>query len=221
MPSLRLIDLDKNAIPDGQVAERGALMFLYIWEFLIFASTFSFITIAGVESAELGANIGAMSFSLSLIFCGVLASPQALPGFWIFMYRVSPLTYLADGMLSTGIANTAVTCASNEYLNFQPANGTCGSYMASYISRVGGYLLDPDATSDCSYCTIRDTNVYLAGVSSNYSRRWRNFGILWAYIVFNVSAALCLYWYFRVPKEAKMAKKAARKAKREEKKQKA
>lgn len=205
--------LDQNAVPDHQVHERGALMFLLIWVFLIFASTFTHMAIAGVETAEVGGNIANLAFSMSLIFCGVLASPTAFPGFWIWMYRVSPFTYLVDAMLSVGLANTEVTCASNEFLNFQPASGTCGSYMQAYIDAKGGYLLDPASTTNCTFCTVRDTNVFLAGVSSSYSHRWRNFGIMWVYVIFNVFAALGLYWYIRMPKGAKKADKKEKKEK--------
>ncbi|QDS75112.1 ZEB2-regulated ABC transporter 1 [Venturia effusa] len=209
------IGMYQNAVAENQVHERGALMFLLILVFLIFASTFTHMAIAGVETAEVGGNIANLAFSMSLIFCGVLASPTAFPGFWIWMYRVSPFTYLVDAMLSVGLANTQVTCDSNEYVNFEPVNGTCGSYMQSYIDSNGGYLLDPASTSNCNFCTIRDTNVFLASVSSSYSHRWRNFGIMWVYVIFNVFAALGLYWYLRMPKGAKHG--ADKKEKKKEK----
>jgi flagellar biosynthesis/type III secretory pathway M-ring protein FliF/YscJ len=31
-------------------------------------------------------------------------------------------------------------------------------------------------------------------------RRWRNFGLLWVYVVFNIFAAVFFYWLARVPK---------------------
>ncbi|KAG9723024.1 hypothetical protein KCU73_g13820, partial [Aureobasidium melanogenum] len=36
---------------------------------------------------------------------------------------------------------------------------------------------------------------------------WRNFGILWVYIIFNAVAAVGIYWLVRVPKKAKKSKK--------------
>lgn len=199
------IGLYRNAIPDGQVHERGVLMFLLIWAFLMFASTFTHMMIAGIETAETAGNLANLLFSLTLIFCGVLAGPRTLPGFWIFMYRVSPFTYLVDGMLSTGLANTKIECAAIEYLHFQPRSGqTCGAYMADYINTYGGYLENEGATSNCSFCSASETNVYLVQLNSSYAHRWRNFGIMWAFIVFNVFAAVFLYWLARVPKKAKV-----------------
>jgi len=182
-------------------------MFLFIWVFLLFASTFTHMMIAGIETAETAGNIANLLFSLTLIFCGVLAGPKTLPGFWIFMYRVSPFTYLVSGILSTGLANTNVQCADIEYLHFQPRSGqTCGEYMANYINAQGGYLENTSATSDCSFCTASSTNVYLEQLSSTYADRWRNFGIMWVFIIFNVFGAITLYWLARVPKKPKVEK---------------
>ena len=206
-----------NAQPTGAVHERGALFFLLIWTFLIFTSTFTHMCIAAIETAEEGGNIANLLFSLSLIFCGVLATPTSLPGFWIFMYYVSPFTYLASAMLSVGVANTKVVCAANELLKFKPASGqSCSTYMASYIKFAGGYLQDPNATDSCQFCQLDNTNVFLKAVGSKYSDRWRNFGILWLYVVFNVFAALALYWLVRMPKKSKQSKEESRQSKEEE-----
>lgn len=121
------------------------------------------------------------------------------------MYRVSPFTYLVNGMLAAGLANTNVTCADIEYATFNPRSGeTCEEYMAAYIGRNGGYVRDLGATSQCQFCTASSTNVYLKQLSSEYSTRWRNFGIMWAFIIFNVAAALFLYWLARVPRKQKV-----------------
>ncbi|EME44726.1 ABC transporter-like protein [Dothistroma septosporum NZE10] len=197
------VGLYNNATATDAVHERGALFFLFMLEFLLFTSSFTNMIIAGMDSAETGGNIANLMFTLCLIFCGVLATPESLPGFWIFMYRVSPFTYLVGGFLATGIANTRVNCASNEYLTFQPerAGQTCIDYMRSYIFTNGGYLENDQATSNCMYCTYDDSNVFLQSVSISYQDRWRNFGILWAFIVFNICAAVFFYWLVRVPKK--------------------
>ena len=64
------IAMYRNAIPDHQVHERGALMFLFILAFLLFTSTFAHLVVAGIESAETAGNIAQLLFSLTLIFCG-------------------------------------------------------------------------------------------------------------------------------------------------------
>lgn len=195
------IGLYRNAEPTDAVSERGALMFLLLLAFMLFTCTFTTMVIAGCQSAENGGNIANLLFMLCLIFCGVLAPPDSLPRFWIFLYRVSPFTYLVSAMLSTAVANTEVVCAANEIVNFTPPSSmSCQEYMGDYLAAAGGKLMDPNNTEICNYCPITDTNIFLKGVQSDYNERWRNFGLLWVYIGFNIAGALALYWLVRVPK---------------------
>ncbi len=200
------IGLYANAIDTNTVHERGALMFLLILAFLIFACTFATMVIAGIPDAETGGNIANLCFSLTLVFCGVLATPTALPGFWIWMYYVSPFHYLVEGLLATAIKDTRVTCASIEYLRFSPPDSqTCEDYMRPYISVAGGYLEQgtEQSTSNCSFCQLGDTNDFLRGVGVNPDNGWRDFGIMFAYIIVNIMGAILIYWLARVPKGAK------------------
>ncbi|KAK7423707.1 hypothetical protein QQX98_000897 [Neonectria punicea] len=194
----------KNAGSAGEGTERGILMWLLFWQFLLFTCTFAHMCIFFSGTAKAGSNVANLLFMLAFFFCGVLASADSMPGFWIFLYRVSPLSYWVSAVLSTGLANIEVTCASNEWTTISPPDGlTCNAYMADYISRAGGYLLDPEATSDCMYCRLKDSNGFLSAISSEYSTRWRNFGIMWVYIAFNVVAALGLYYLVGMPKGKK------------------
>lgn len=133
----------------------------------------------------------------------VLVSPSSLPNFWIFMYRLSPFTYLISGIASVGLANAPVTCSSIELLHFSPiANQTCGEYMAPYIHSAGGYLVNSAEMADCAYCPVSDTNALLGLVGIEYGDRWRDFGIMWVYVVVDVVGALFFYWLIRVPKKS-------------------
>ncbi|KAK2063441.1 hypothetical protein LY76DRAFT_535057 [Colletotrichum caudatum] len=199
------VGLYDNGDP-SQKSERAGLMWLLFWQFLVFTCTFAHACIAVADSAEMGGNLSNVMYLMCLMFCGVLARPDAMPGFWIFMYRVSPFTYLMSAILSTGLANSKVTCSFNEYVHFSPPNNeTCGSYMSGYINAKGGYLQDPTSRTDCSFCTVDNTNTFLASVSSHFDHRWRDFGIGMVYIVFNIFAALGLYWLVRMPKGKKKA----------------
>jgi ABC-type multidrug transport system permease subunit len=199
------IGLQNNAINAGAEHERGALFFLFTLQFLLFASTFTNMIIAGIADAETGGNIANLMFSLCLIFCGVIASPSTFPRFWIFMYRVSPFTYLVSGMLSVGLAGNTVTCAENEYVEFSPPAGeTCYDYLAEYRAAGMPGSLEPgnaDNMETCRLCSYTSTDVFLSQINANYADRWRDFGILWAFIVFNIFAAIGLYWLARVPKK--------------------
>ncbi|KXT02246.1 hypothetical protein AC578_5083 [Pseudocercospora eumusae] len=189
------IGLQHNAEVAGQVVERGGLMFLFILAFMVYVGTFTSMVLAGVDSAE------AAGIIMNLLFSFVLASPEALPGFWIFMYRVSPFTYLVSGMLSAGLANAPLVCAPEEYLRFAPPQHmNCSDYLAPYIAERTGYLT-PDSMSsmvECVFCTGSETNTFLKSVSSEYRFRWRNLGIFWVYVIFNMVAAVGIYWLVRV-----------------------
>lgn len=140
-------------------------------------------------------------FTASLTpICSVLAVPGEFPGFWIFMYRVNPFTYIVEAFLSVGLANAPVTCSATELLTFvAPSDSTCGDYMADYIRARGGYLVDANAT-ECQFCTMADTNAFLESMDMSFGNRWRDFWFIWAYCVFNIFAAAGLYWIARVPK---------------------
>lgn len=68
-----------------QTSEQRGLMLLFVIQFMIFSSTFAHMVIAAMPDAETAGNIATLLFSLMLTFNGVLQTPQALPGFWIFM----------------------------------------------------------------------------------------------------------------------------------------
>ncbi|GAA6009123.1 uncharacterized protein JCM10292_005328 [Rhodotorula paludigena] len=196
-----------NAQPN-EVHERGALFFLFIWQFMLFISTFAHAMIAFNQSAEEGANLANTVFFIALIFCGVLAPPGSFPQFWIFMYRVSPFTYLAEGLLTSALGNARVQCSNLELLRFSaPSDSTCGQYLAEYRASAGGYLVDPSAT-ECEFCPTEYTNDFLGTFSYNYGNRWRDFGIMWVYIFVNIAAAVLFYWLARVPKKSRKEKKA-------------
>lgn len=193
-----------NAEAADQASERAGLMLLLFWVFLLWVSTFAHLCISFNPSTEDGSNTATLLFFLAFFFCGVLAFLDEMPGFWVFLYRVSPLSYFVPAVLATGLANVNVTCASNEFTVFSPPDGqTCIDYMEKHISVAGGYLEADNTTLECRYCRIKETNVYLQALNSEYAIRWRNFGIIWAYVVFNIAAAMVLYWAARMSKGKK------------------
>ena len=183
-----------------QSSETQGLMLLFCMQFFIFASTFSQMVIAAMPDAETAGNIATLLFSLTLTFNGVLQSPSALPGFWIFMYRVSPFTYMIGGWAGAGLAGRTVRCARNELAVFNPPSGqTCKAYLARYFQEgAPGQLYNPSATSGCEYCPLSSAEQFLAASNIYPEQRWRNWGIGFAFIIFNIFAAIMLYYIFRV-----------------------
>ncbi|ODQ80831.1 hypothetical protein BABINDRAFT_161036 [Babjeviella inositovora NRRL Y-12698] len=197
----------QNAVVTDTVNSRGIIMWILIVIFYVYTSTMGQLCISFMQLSDNAANLANLLFTICLNFCGVLASEERLPGFWVFMYRCNPFTYLIQSMLSNGLANSSVTCSSEELLKFVPAAGkTCGEYMQSYISSFGGYLVDETATGVCEFCTTATTNDFLGSVNARYSERGRNIGILICFIVINIIGTFLLYWAARVPKKSRAKK---------------
>ncbi|KAK9319350.1 hypothetical protein V1517DRAFT_266462, partial [Lipomyces orientalis] len=61
-------------------------------------------------------------------------------------------------------------------------------------------VYNPSAITNCRYCPISNGDQFLAASEIFWSQRWRNFGIGWAYIVFNIFGAVMRYYLIRVRK---------------------
>lgn len=116
------------------------------------------------------------------------------------MYRVSPLTYIVSGIAATGLHGRNASCSTNEMNVFDPPSGmTCGEYLAPYFSaQAPGYLSSPESLTSCSYCPLSTADQFLAVSAIDWDTRWRNLGIGWAYVVFNVVMTVVLYYLCRV-----------------------
>ncbi|KAG3192953.1 hypothetical protein PC129_g25023 [Phytophthora cactorum] len=118
------------------------------------------------------------------------------------MYRLNPFTYVVEGFLGTSLANAPVAYAAEEFVEFSaPTGSNCGEYMAPFLETVGGYVKN-NSSIVCEYCAMADTNAFLSGIHISFDNRWRDFGIMWAYCIFNVAVAVGLYWLVRVPKNS-------------------
>ncbi|KAH7186610.1 ABC-2 type transporter-domain-containing protein [Fusarium oxysporum] len=179
----------------------AGLILLFVIQLFIYASSFAHMTIAAMPDAQTAASIVTLLSLMSTIFSGVLQTPAALPGFWIFMYRVSPFTYWIGGIVSTALHGRQITCSEKETSEFNPPSGsTCGEYLEPFLQEAPGTLQNPNAREQCRYCSVSTADQYLAASQIYWSERWRNYGIFWAYIGFNIMMAIVLYYFFRVKK---------------------
>ena len=183
-------------------SENQGIILLILAEFFLWGSTFAHAVVAVLPDGETAAEIATLIFYLLLIFNGVLVPRESLPGFWNFMYRLSPMTYIINTIAASGVNGRRVDCARNELNIFQPQPGTaCGQYMQPFFQAAGsaaGSLLNPDDTRDCKYCQLRVTDQFLESRDIKTSQRWRNVGLIWAYIGFDVFFAVTVYYLFRV-----------------------
>ncbi|TFK38290.1 pleiotropic drug resistance ABC transporter, partial [Crucibulum laeve] len=176
----------------------------YTWLMMCIAYPLYYTTIgqavaAMAPSAEIAALLFSFLFSFVITFNGVLQPFRELD-WWRWMYRLSPYTYLIEGLLGQAIGGQEINCSSVEFVKLTPPTGmTCGDYMNNYVSSAGGYLTNPDATSDCQFCSSRTTDQFLAsGFNIFYSHAWRNFGIMMAFVIFNIACTYLLTYLFRI-----------------------
>ncbi len=179
--------------------ETAGLVLLFIVQFYIYAASMAQMVIAAVPEPPMAAMLAILMFGLSFLFSGVMQPPHALPGFWTFMWRVSPFTYYISGIGSTALHGRDVVCSATELSVFDPPPGqTCGQYMAKFLAAGVGTLYNGNATAGCEYCAMTTADQYLAVREIYYEDRWRNYGIFWCYFVFNIFFAVVLYYVFRV-----------------------
>ncbi|KAH4609607.1 hypothetical protein HBI38_123760 [Parastagonospora nodorum] len=197
----------RNAEWTDAVHIRGFHTLLIILVTFLFASSLAHMLIAGAPNEEIASAIATLLGIMLYAFCGILVRPNDLPRFWIFMYRVNPFTYLVSSFMATTLGQAPAYCDPTEFQKFfAPQNQSCGEYMREYISTAGGFLRDPQATGECHYCQMDNTDQFLQRINADWDSRWRDFGILWVYVAFNVAAAVFFYWAFRVPKTKKVNK---------------
>ncbi|VEU23039.1 DEKNAAC104080 [Brettanomyces naardenensis] len=141
----------------------------------------------------------AMLLNFVISFCGVVQPPSLLPGFWKFMWRLSPLTYFVENMVATTLHDRPVHCSAKELNYLKPPEGmTCGEYLKPFFESNDGYVANPEAVSKCGICKFSVGDQYLSTLGMSFYHRWRNIGLFCVYIVFNLACLLGIYYLLRV-----------------------
>ncbi|PYI08307.1 hypothetical protein BO78DRAFT_405795 [Aspergillus sclerotiicarbonarius CBS 121057] len=133
-------------------------------------------------------------------FNGPLSPPPLTPRGWRWFYNVSPLFYLIEGIGTNAMHSLQIACRPSELTTFHaPAGETCASYTAAFfgLANSTGYLVDPDATGQCEYCTYANGDQYVKQYAMSHSQRGKNVGIFIGFILFNYTmAVLATYLIF-------------------------
>lgn len=131
----------------------------------------------------------AFLYSFTASFCGVMQPYSLFPGFWKFMYRVSPYTYFVDTFVSLLLHDRPVKCDIGELVPTAPLAGeSCGEFMQAFVNEFGGKINNPTSYTVCAYCTYNVGDDFLKEENMSYAHRWRNFGIQCAFVGFNIAA---------------------------------
>ncbi|KAH6613067.1 ABC-2 type transporter-domain-containing protein [Boeremia exigua] len=191
---------------------RGISMYAVYILYQIYYTTFSQAVAAVSPNAETAAMLTVLLYTFVLAFSGVLQPLRQLVSFWNFAYYVSPFTWLVSAMMSIGVHDVPVQCTAMEINIFQPPAGqTCRDYAGAFANASLATLLNPEATHDCEFCQASLGDVYLAALNMSYNHRWRNFGFLVAYTVFNVAMFTFGFYLYSGPGLKKTLRKALRK----------
>lgn len=169
-----------------------SILTLYTWimlvVFCLFAITLGQAIAALTPSTQVAALLNPFIFSALNLFCGVMMPKDAMPKFWSsWMYWLDPYHYVIEGLVAAQLYNVPVSCKSDEYSIFNPPAGqTCGEYASKFMETATGYISNLNATSGCQYCTYEKGQDFYQGLSMDYDNRWRNVGIMFIYLAFNV-----------------------------------
>ncbi|KAK9385119.1 ABC-2 type transporter-domain-containing protein [Lipomyces mesembrius] len=178
----------------------GYYYFVYCILYTIFWTTFGLGITNFVPDAATANLVSSLLVNMVLSFSGVFQPMDLIPHFWKFMYRISPLTYFVQSLLGDVLHDREVHCAPSEFNVFSPPPGnSCYEYAGAYAETAGGYLNNPNATSNCEFCKWTVGDQYLSSVDIDYSgQHWRNVGFECAYILFNISFCFVGFYVFRV-----------------------
>lgn len=154
--------------------------------------------IASFAPNELLASLLVPIFFLFVVsFCGVVVPAAVLPEFWrVWMYRLTPFTYLLEGFLAVAVHDQPVVCSTEEFARFSaPPGQTCQSYSQSFIQEAGGYV-QPGLDGICEFCQYANGDEFARSFSASYSNIWRDVGIFAAYCVFNYFVVYVCSWLY-------------------------
>ncbi|KAI8577910.1 hypothetical protein K450DRAFT_266269 [Umbelopsis ramanniana AG] len=180
----------------------GFYLYLLLVIFLMFSISFGLAIAAMLESMAQASIITPIPNTFLFLFAGLLSPAAAMVYFWrVWMYPLDPYHYFLEGFITTVFNNMQVQCIDSDWISYSPPSGqTCGQYSQAYLSAGTGYLKDPNATDLCQYCQYSSGEEYLSGFEWTIAHRWRNYGLMWAYWVFNVSVFVLFVYINRKQK---------------------
>ncbi|KAJ2517731.1 ATP-binding cassette transporter snq2 [Coemansia sp. RSA 1939] len=136
------------------------------------------------------------------LFCGVTIPYPQMPKFWrSWMYWLSPYLYYIEGVITNDLHGSKVVCRSDEFYVFEPPSGqTCSEYAGDWASGAIGYINNPDDSSSCQYCPYKVGDEYFTSLNWSFTHRWRNVGIMFGFIVFNIAFTSLMIKIYKVNK---------------------
>ncbi|ETW86786.1 ABC transporter [Heterobasidion irregulare TC 32-1] len=135
-------------------------------------------------------------------FCGVTVPYNTLSHFWkSWMYQLDPFTRMVAAMLSTELHGLVITCKPEEFARFTPpSNQTCQAWASDFVTALGGYLDNPNDTSECRYCQYQRGDEFFLPLNIRFENRWRDVWIFFCFFVFNFMITIIASRFLRFAK---------------------
>ena len=112
------------------------------------------------------------------------------------MYYLTPFRYITEGFLSVAVHDLPLICADNEFARFLPPPGqSCQAYVQPFIAQAGGYVQD-GIGGLCEYCQYASGDEFAAGFNVFYHNKWIDYGVVFAYCVFNFMVVYACSWLY-------------------------
>jgi ATP-binding cassette subfamily G (WHITE) protein 2 (SNQ2) len=172
----------------NHATSRAGYQFFMVLVTELFSVTLGQMVAALTPSPFISALLNPFIIITFALFCGVAIPKPQIPKFWrAWLYQLDPFTRLIGGMVVTELHDLPVICSPTELQKFSSLPGqSCGEYMQAFFERGGpGYLVD-NATSACEYCAYRVGDQFYGGLELSFDNRWRDLGILIAFIGSNL-----------------------------------
>ncbi|KAF8724771.1 ABC transporter, partial [Rhizoctonia solani] len=183
-------------------SDRAGYQFLMFLVTEVFAVTLGQMIAALTPTVFIAGLLNPFILVTFSLFCGVMIPKDSIPKFWrVWLYQLDPFTRLISGMVSTELHGLKITCSPLEFAVFQPPQGqTCLQWAGDFVNASVGYLDNPGSTSDCRYCPYEYGDDFYSGLGISFDTRWRDFGILIAFTVFNTIVTLIASRVFKFSK---------------------
>jgi ATP-binding cassette subfamily G (WHITE) protein 2 (SNQ2) len=91
--------------------------------------------------------------------------------------------------------DTPVHCSSKELAKFTPPSGmTCQEYVQPFINDKGGYV--NELNGQCQFCQYANGAEYAKSFNLFYDNRWRDYGVSFAFTIFNFALVFVCTWLY-------------------------
>ncbi|KAI7907656.1 ABC-2 type transporter-domain-containing protein [Cokeromyces recurvatus] len=185
-------------------SSRTGFFFIHFTIFLFYSVSLGFTIAAFSATPPMAAVINPFFTSILILFAGIMQPPSGMPKFWsAWMYWLDPYHYVIEGLVVNVMDSVPVICQDDDYYKIPlPPGQSCGDYMSDYFKDGGlGYVANNASTEICNYCPFSQGNDYYeARIGWSFDYRWRDFGILCAFSIFNVFAFMAFVFMFRKAK---------------------